>query len=80
VVTGAVFRNNQTQAVRLPKAVAFPDQVKRVVIRVDGDRRIIEPVYPTLEEWFESRNSADPEFLADRDQGVAEERDWGEGW
>ncbi|MDR1187874.1 MAG: antitoxin [Bifidobacteriaceae bacterium] len=80
MITGTVFRNNQTQAVRLPKAVAFPDGVRRVSIRVEGDTRIVEPVYPTLHEWFQHRRCVDPDFLAAREQGTAEDRDGGELW
>jgi len=76
--TGTVFRTNRTQAVRLPKAVAFPDSVTRVQIEVVGGTRVLTPVVRTWQEWAETRQGVDPEFLADRDQGVAEERDWGE--
>ena len=39
-----VFKSNRSQAVRLPKDVAFPDSVKKVVIRKVGKQRIITPV------------------------------------
>jgi len=74
--TGTVFRNNRTQAVRLPKAVAFPETVARVDIRVVGDQRILTPVAPTWRDWAARRQGVDPDFLADRAQGSTEERDW----
>ncbi|MDR0284292.1 MAG: type II toxin-antitoxin system VapB family antitoxin [Propionibacteriaceae bacterium] len=76
--TGTVFRANRTQAVRLPKAVAFPGTVTRVTVEVVGETRVLTPVVSTWAEWFETFGGVDPDFLPDRDQGVAEERDWGE--
>ncbi|WP_188390276.1 AbrB/MazE/SpoVT family DNA-binding domain-containing protein, partial [Pseudomonas fluvialis] len=40
---GAVFQSNRSQAVRLPKAVALPEDVKRVDVVVVGRARIITP-------------------------------------
>lgn len=37
----AVFRSNRSQAIRLPKAVALPDDVERVDIVAVGRTRII---------------------------------------
>lgn len=39
-----LFRNNKSQAVRIPAAFELPGD--RVVIRRDGDRLIIEPMPP----------------------------------
>jgi virulence-associated protein VagC len=36
-----IFKSNKTQAVRLPKAVAMPDDVKEVDVIKVGNRRII---------------------------------------
>ena len=38
--TTTIFQTNRSQAVRLPKDVAFPDSVKQVRIIRDGKRRI----------------------------------------
>jgi len=38
-----LFKSNRSQAVRLPKDVAFPEGVKDVTIFRDGARRIIAP-------------------------------------
>lgn len=40
---GAVFQNNRSQAIRMPKAAALPDGVKRVDVVVLGRTRIIAP-------------------------------------
>ena len=75
--TGTVFLNNRTQAVRLPKAVAFPPGVERVEIRVEGASRILTPVAGTFAEWA-ARYPAVPDLVLDRDQGGWDERDWGD--
>jgi antitoxin VapB len=71
---GSVFLNNRTQAVRLPKAVALPDGVKEVSIRVVGASRVITPVGQDWDSWFEHGPAAEADFLQDRDQGVASDR------
>ena len=38
-----VFQNGNSQAVRIPKEVAFPPHVREVLVHREGDRLIIEP-------------------------------------
>lgn len=75
MVRTTVFRNNRTQAVRLPKAVALPDDVAEVEIRKVGRSRVITPVGSSWDEWFDHHEPY-PEFPERADQGVAEEREW----
>ena len=64
---GSVFENNRTQAVRLPADTRFPDNVKRVSVRVVGESRIIAPVHKTWDDFFEgSGASVTDDFLAER--------------
>ncbi|HMK88008.1 MAG TPA: type II toxin-antitoxin system VapB family antitoxin [Methylocystis sp.] len=56
-----IFRSNKTQAVRLPKAVAFPDGVKEVEIVVVGDSRIVSPAGRRFTEWAK-RHPPFPDF------------------
>jgi antitoxin VapB len=49
-----IFRSNRSQAVRLPKDVAFPDEVKQVTVLRDGKRRIIVPTGSLWDEFFDS--------------------------
>lgn len=72
-----VFKSNKTQAVRLPKAVALPDHVRKVQIFKQGDARIIVPAGGCWTEFF-ANNRLDDDFLQDRGQGPAQERDFGE--
>jgi len=69
-----VFRTNRTQAVRLPKSVAFPDEVREVEVRVEGPARIIVPVDSRWQDWFARGTQVSDDFLADRAQGTANER------
>ncbi len=49
-----IFKNNKTQAVRLPKAMAFPDSVKKVTITQQGEGLLILPIKGTWEEFLSS--------------------------
>jgi antitoxin VapB len=82
MTTTKLFLNNRTQAVRLPKDVAFPDDVTEVEITVEGDARVIRPVKVDLswESFFELRDrlrreNPESEF-PDRDQPEPQERVW----
>lgn len=71
---GAVFQSNRSQAVRLPKAVALPEGVKRVDVVAVGRTRIISPAGEAWDSWFEGEGvSAD--FMAEREQPADQERD-----
>jgi antitoxin VapB len=49
-----LFQTNRSQAVRLPKDVAFPPGVREVTILRDGTRRIIVPAGATWDDFFGS--------------------------
>ncbi len=50
----SLFLSNRSQAVRLPKAVAFADEVHEVVIVPDGPRRIIAPAGAAWDDFFDA--------------------------
>jgi antitoxin VapB len=54
-VATTIFHSNKTQAVRLPKGVAFPDDVKDVEIVVVGESRILWPAGKRFSEWAKRR-------------------------
>ncbi len=62
-----IFKSNQSQAVRLPKAVAFPADVKEVEIVVIGDSRVITPKNKSWDSWFDSPTASD-DYMLDRAQ------------
>lgn len=70
----SVFKNNKSQAIRLPKRVAMPPEVRQVDIVALGRARLIVPAGTGWESWF-----ADPpvtaDFMAERDQPDDQERD-----
>ncbi|EFI6762780.1 toxin-antitoxin system antitoxin VapB [Escherichia coli] len=69
-----VFLSNRSQAVRLPKAVALPEDVKKVEIIAIGRTRIITPAGEFWDSWFDGENvSAD--FMDIRDQPAMQERE-----
>jgi antitoxin VapB len=48
-----VFKSNRSQAVRIPKELAFPDGVKQVVVRKQGRSLVITPVNQFWDEFFD---------------------------
>lgn len=53
-VQTTLFLSNRSQAVRLPKDVAFPPEVREVVIVRDGERRIITPADRAWDDFFDA--------------------------
>jgi antitoxin VapB len=70
-----VFTSNRSQAVRLPKAVAFPADVRQVEIVKLGHSRLISPVGKRWDDLFLQGPRATDDFLSERQQPAAEERD-----
>jgi antitoxin VapB len=68
-----VFKSNKSQAVRLPKAVALPDHVKRVAIVRQGSGRLIVPADGSWEAFFAGPR-IDADFLSDRRQPKPQRR------
>jgi antitoxin VapB len=54
VTRTTLFLTNRSQAVRLPKDVAFPEGVTTVSIIRDGARRVIVPANAVWDDFFES--------------------------
>lgn len=73
VVKTKLFRSNRSQAVRLPKEVAFSDHVTEVRILKDGVRRVIVPADALWDDFFAMEPYPD---FPDRDQPPVQERDW----
>lgn len=49
-----LFHSNRSQAVRLPKDVAFPEGVREVTIIKDGARRVIVPSNAVWDDFFDA--------------------------
>ena len=68
-----VFKSNRSQAVRLPKAVAFPDTVKEVRVIKEGKSLRLVPLDALWDDFFSSEPYPD---FPDRDQPPSQDRDW----
>ncbi|MGF1611899.1 MAG: type II toxin-antitoxin system VapB family antitoxin [Kiloniellales bacterium] len=75
MTSSTVFTSNRSQAVRLPKAVAFPDAVHKVDILKIGRSRVIVPQGKRWDELFQSGPRVSEDFMAERQQPAAEERE-----
>jgi len=62
-----IFKSNRSQAVRLPKEVAFPESVKDVEITAVGNKRTIVPSGQSWEEWF-AAPGVSSDFMEERKQ------------
>lgn len=69
-----IFKTNRSQAVRLPKADAFPDNIKPVEVIAVGRKRIIVPAGESWDDWFEGP-SVSQDFMEDREQPKGQDRE-----
>lgn len=73
--TTVIFKSNRTQAVRLPKDVAFPEGVHEVEIVKVGNSRVISPVGQRWDSFFARSSRPSDDFLTEQDQGAFEDRE-----
>lgn len=66
-----LFQSNRSQAMRLPKDVAFPPAVSDVAIFRDGVRRVVVPANAVWDDFF-----ADPGIdIGERAQPLPQRRE-----
>ncbi len=70
-----VFTTNRSQAVRLPKPVAFPEGVHQVEIIKIGQSRLVSPVGRRWDDFFTNTPRASEDFMSERVQPLAEKRE-----
>jgi len=75
MTSSTVFTSNRSQAVRLPKAVAFPEDVHQVDILKIGRSRVIVPKGRRWDDLFLSGPRVSEDFMSEREQPAAEERE-----
>jgi antitoxin VapB len=75
VTSSTVFTTNRSQAVRLPKAVAFPDDVHQVDIIKVGEARVIVPKGRRWDDLFAEGPRLSDDFPDSLEQTAAEERE-----
>ena len=74
----AVFKSNRSQAVRIPKELAFPEDVRRVTIQKTADGGLLIRPTGVGKDWdafFSGNFSLSDDFPGERDQGIAEGRE-----
>lgn len=75
MATSTVFISNRSQAVRLPKAVAFPEDVHKVDVLKIGLTRIIVPQGSRWDDLFLSGPRATQDFLEQREEPALDDRE-----
>lgn len=75
MTSSTVFTSNRSQAVRLPKAVAFPESVHQVDILKIGRSRVIVPKGKRWDDLFLHGPRVTDDFMTDRRQPPAEDRE-----
>jgi len=73
--TGSVFENNRTQAVRLPADSRFPEDVKRVNVRIVGVDRVLSPLNKSWDSFFLSEETVTDDFMTERATQYQAERE-----
>ncbi len=71
----SIFRNGTNQAVRLPQELRFPEEVKEVRIRKQGDSLVLSPIRPNWASFFALKVDVPDDFLADRGDSPPQERE-----
>ena len=74
-VRSKLFIRNRRQAVRLPKAVAFAEDVRDVEITRIGNSRPITPVAQSWSELFLYGPRVSEDFMREREDPAPEERE-----
>ena len=71
----AIFMTNKSQAVRLPANVRFADNVKKVIVRVIGNERILTPIEQIWDSFFFAENQVSDDFMPEREVAYQTERE-----
>ena len=75
MTTSTVFTSHRSQAVRLPKQVAFPPEVRQVDIIKIGQSRVIVPTGRRWDDFFSAGPQVSDDFMTERVQPGTEERE-----
>ena len=72
---GSIGCSSTLRSVRLPKAVAFPEDVHQVDILKIGRSRVIVPQGKRWDDLFQNGPRASEDFMTEREQPPVEERE-----
>ncbi len=70
-----IFTNGGSQAVRLPKAVRFPETQRDLVVRREGKRVILEPADEWTSDFIEALGSWHEEIERPKKRFISEKKD-----
>ena len=68
----ALFRSNRSQAVRIPKDMEFPDDLKKVIVRQVGKSIMLTPKGALWDDFF-AKLPADDDFAVPDDLPLADD-------
>lgn len=71
--TAKIFKNGQSQAVRLPKEFRF--EGKKAFIKKSGNAVILLPIKNSWEPLFDSLNKFSDDFMESREQPKQQDRE-----
>ena len=71
--TAKLFRNGQSQAVRLPKEFRFDDD--KVYVKKSGNVVVLIPAKDSWDTLFQSLDKFSDDFMAEREQPKEQERE-----
>jgi len=71
----SIFRNGANQAVRLPQELRFPEEIKEVRIRRQGDSLLISPLRRDWASFFSLQVDVPEDFLDQRDDSPPQKRE-----
>lgn len=74
MIEAKLFLSNKSQAVRLPKPVAFPETVERVEIIEIGRSRLLTPADASWDSFFDGPAASD-DFMTERNQPAMQGRE-----
>lgn len=66
MTTGKIFKQNNAQVVQLPLEAHFPDDVKKVAVRVVGKDRILMPVANSWDSFFLQGPAVSEDFMPEQ--------------
>ena len=74
MIEATLFTNNKSQAVRIPKALEFPEGTKKVNVIPVGNARLVAPCGASWDSWFDGEGVT-ADFMAEREQPANQERE-----
>lgn len=72
---GSLFITNRTQAVRLPADTRFPEGVKKILVRVNAQDRILSPLNRSWDTLFLAGQTVSDDIMRERASQQQAERE-----